>query len=475
MTYHHFLRKNIDLTSLGIDRKAEPVNYFCTPRGASHIGSLGVDGIHFCFVRGYGETVFAVSPENLPGEYVHPIARCFEELLCLLLSVADVAALEQAWAWEKETFDRFLTENPPTDAQLKTIHEIQTVFALSPMEEPYAYIKALQSDFDMSKIRYSREYHDMMDAQHESHEDAFRVFYNGGFAATAGDRSRPGKELRIDAVITWGEERWHIPAAFICTKGLVIDFCIEVPSERDISVDSKVICNGTVMQHRSGFYLNYIPDTLTMGAGNDRNAVHVLSHYGLNEDRIWTFLRVSYPWTTKRKSRDISSLAVRLEREPEILNGMELKDPKEGDTFLLQHPITQSEHTLQIGSVEVQRIINGGVHTGYECPEHCVSMNYTLTPSLPKKEFSVGDRNRGDQPRKISNSRMKAAQNEEFISCAAVAIGVPDGPMAVMHGDRVDTDVRTAVSSLYFNPPEHMTWKTVFRVKTMEDQEMKLL
>ncbi|WP_222860695.1 hypothetical protein [Paenibacillus antibioticophila] len=46
--------------------------YFCTPKGARMIGWAGVDGIHFCFVRGFGEMVFAVSPMNTAGNYVHP-------------------------------------------------------------------------------------------------------------------------------------------------------------------------------------------------------------------------------------------------------------------------------------------------------------------------------------------------------------------------------------------------------------------
>ena len=50
--------------------------YFCTPRGASIIGSEGVDGVHYCFVRGYGGAVFAVSPLRPDPERVQPVAPC---------------------------------------------------------------------------------------------------------------------------------------------------------------------------------------------------------------------------------------------------------------------------------------------------------------------------------------------------------------------------------------------------------------
>ena len=97
VSYAQFLKSGIDLSPLG----ALPANrddaYDCTPKGARIFARAGVDGIHFCFVRGFGETVFAVSPMNAPGEQVHPIARSFSDLLRLLLACGSADALEQAW------------------------------------------------------------------------------------------------------------------------------------------------------------------------------------------------------------------------------------------------------------------------------------------------------------------------------------------------------------------------------------------
>lgn len=44
--------------------------------------------------------VFVVNPMDF-GDCVHPIARNFEDLLRLLLSCADMAALEQCYAWDE--------------------------------------------------------------------------------------------------------------------------------------------------------------------------------------------------------------------------------------------------------------------------------------------------------------------------------------------------------------------------------------
>ena len=60
-TFEKFLRSGIDLSLIGIERREDNASYFCTPKGASIFGWAGVDGIHYCFVRGFGGMVFAVS------------------------------------------------------------------------------------------------------------------------------------------------------------------------------------------------------------------------------------------------------------------------------------------------------------------------------------------------------------------------------------------------------------------------------
>lgn len=157
--YQRFLNKNIDLSPLGVESTGDFYPYFCTPRGARILGWAGVDGIHFCFVRGFGEMVFAVSPMNTPGDYVHPLARTFRDFLRLLLS-CDAAALEQAHGWDKMRFEEFVWENPPTGVQKATRRALAEGFGLTPMEEPYDYLKNLQLSFDYGKIPFTEDYDD---------------------------------------------------------------------------------------------------------------------------------------------------------------------------------------------------------------------------------------------------------------------------------------------------------------------------
>jgi len=84
--YKRYLKLNLDGSCVGLERGESESNYFCTPKGAKVIGWAGVDGIHYCFVRGFGEMVFAVSPMSTPGSYVHPVARDIKDFLRFLLN-----------------------------------------------------------------------------------------------------------------------------------------------------------------------------------------------------------------------------------------------------------------------------------------------------------------------------------------------------------------------------------------------------
>ena len=103
--YERFRQQGIDSSQLGLLPADDSGRYFCTPRGAEIIGRAGVDGVHYCFVAGYGEMVFSVTPMNLPGEYVHPLARTFEDFLRLLLSCNSLDVMEQAYRMDRAAFD----------------------------------------------------------------------------------------------------------------------------------------------------------------------------------------------------------------------------------------------------------------------------------------------------------------------------------------------------------------------------------
>lgn len=76
-TYEKFLRRGMNLASAGIESRGENTQYFCTPKGASVFGWVGTDGIHFCFIRGFGGMVFSVNPMSGTSELCASAGRKF--------------------------------------------------------------------------------------------------------------------------------------------------------------------------------------------------------------------------------------------------------------------------------------------------------------------------------------------------------------------------------------------------------------
>ena len=165
MTYTEFNKLKINTSNIGWEPPSKSeTTYFCTPKGAKIIGHAGVDGIHYCTVRALGETIFAVSPMNLPGQYVHPIARNLTDLLRLLLACLDMNLIEQAWTWDEEQLTEQIEHVRNSEyfdpAPLDAIRE---KCGLTPMENPFEYLYRLQQSFNYGGIPYTKEYYEMME------------------------------------------------------------------------------------------------------------------------------------------------------------------------------------------------------------------------------------------------------------------------------------------------------------------------
>ena len=61
---------------------------------------------------------------------------------------------------DKSKFEEHIAneEKTLTDEQRAAVQQLQSELGLLPMENPYEYVKAIQKDFDGSKIQYSDEY-----------------------------------------------------------------------------------------------------------------------------------------------------------------------------------------------------------------------------------------------------------------------------------------------------------------------------
>ena len=196
-TYQKFQRLNIDHSVIGLDQNISYTEYFCTPLGAEIIAETGVDGIHYCFIKGFNEMVFAISPSDLPGENVHPIAKDFEDLLRLLLACGCMDAIEQTYLWNEEIFEQYIIDNKPGEKQRDIMDMIKEEFQIMPMEQPFYYIKDLQAAFDYGELKFPEEYYELLPEVEELEAVApeWKVTYEGGFYPK---RGREGKEIRVN-------------------------------------------------------------------------------------------------------------------------------------------------------------------------------------------------------------------------------------------------------------------------------------
>ena len=503
--YEKFRKLDLKLDCLEFFAPAEDDEpYFCTPEGASIIGRAGVDGIHFCFVRGFGDMVFAVSPCNGPGEYVHPVASSFEDFLRLMLACNGTAAIEQAWQWSEETFRNFLAEYPPEEEQRAALEVLARSMELTPIEEPYRYITEIQRNFDSSRLKFGKEYYELTDGADVSAEERascpadvdtgaldWQVYFHGG-----NGREKPGQELRVNKTFQWDGREFVLPAVYLCAEGLVADFFMTAPTEQveaffqtyrkleedetfiwteeetqkaqrehplNLSFWAEAFLNGKRSEQTRGSGSYWLP---LDGAERDRKVGLALIHYDLPMDRCWQFTRCSFPWATKKKPT-LKSLFFRLNQEPCDLYG-EPFTAEPGETISLTHPATGERYTLTVMDIQPDTLEDESGED-YTWPTHFQSLEFTLDPPLDREEFSLRDCDEGDGP-------VQNGSAESGCEASAIAfIGGVDGPTALCVGVEEGSQTQTALSSLHFEPVEQVRWRPVFRFRELESVKVEVI
>ena len=161
--YEKYCQMNIDDRWINLEKTDNSVTYFCTPIGAKIIGWEN-GGIHYCFIKGFGEMVFAANPDSGAESYVYPLAKNFEDFLRLILACGSTTAVEQIILWNKEQFEKFLhsEDNPIVPKQKEVLDRIQVELDLTPMEHPFEYVKEVQAQFNYNKIRFADEYYEAL-------------------------------------------------------------------------------------------------------------------------------------------------------------------------------------------------------------------------------------------------------------------------------------------------------------------------
>lgn len=525
--YEQYCKLELDLARLSLERGDTEGGYFCDPLGAEVIGWAGVDGIHFCFVKGFGEMVFAVSPANGPGEYVHPLARSFEDFLRLVLACGGADAAEQAWMWNRGEFDAFLETYPPNEERQAVLDALAQALSLTPMDDPYGYIRAVQREFDYSELKFGEEYDELVGEPEPAsppERPEWNVYYEGGFWDRGG-RGRPGAEIPVGTSFLWAENTIHVPAVYACSKGLVADLCMEIdpawmrafwakwgprvregraltPEEREeqiadnpmnLEFELRAVVNGRETRARHGCGFGWTPPDCVPNLTQDEQmpdwqyyeGLWLLERYGLPTDRCWMFWRQSFPWATRTKPV-VKTLSLTLEARPNPVPGPRFTVSGSGDRMDFISPLTGQSHTLQVVEYQEQTVDLSDLpdSQGWDYPAHYTAMAYTVEPELPRKALIVQDVEYGDQPRpkpREERDALAAIGGADGPSaCSIGIIGGSDGPAIVMaHAKGTlayeGPQLYTACSALRFAPPEKIEWRMSFRETRQERVTVELL
>lgn len=505
--YQRFLKTGIDLTPLGIERRETNEVYFCTPKGASVIGWTGCDGIHYCFVRGFGEKVFAVSPMNGGSDCVHPVAENFEDFLRLLMACGSESAIEQAWQWSHEQFDAFLQDNPPSDEAKVVSTQIAEKLDLEPMSDPWDYIMQVQKAFDYTRIPYSEDYYDEdMNPDTKPEPTEWKVYFDGNFWGHSG-RDKAGTEITVGKSFEWAGREWLIPAVYLCAKGLVVDFCMKVPAEEiraflekwqidpdaeqervfsqdeqmqidldnPLSVDicPEVVVNGQKLKgsHGCGTYYNPV---LPQVMGDE--SVRIADYYLLDKNDGWMLAQRSFEWVTSKKPA-INELSVTMRQHRRNIPGPHFMADNPGDTFTFDCPVTGSQHTLTVVDIQSEEVPSEREFMpGFEFPSHYRLMSYTITPEILDRTVNVFDCAQSDQPRRIEAVSPENPYQPEATHCCVMGIiGGADGPVAITVGVPEQAKVQAACSAVHFEPVENVEWRLTFREQPCAEMVVSLL
>lgn len=498
--YKKYKELNIDTSCLGLIPGSETSEYFCTPLGAKVIGWEGVDGIHYCMIRGFKDMVFSVNPTEGNNQYVHPIASTFKDFLRLLLACGNVSVIEQIYCSDAAEFHELTSKYAITSQQASVLEEINRNFRISPLEQPYEYVKAIQEKFDYTSIRFSKDYYEITENETIPPTE-WNVFYGGNFWEH-GNSKRAGKEITINKVFTWESETWHIPSIYSCSDGLVIDFCIQINpssiqtfrdkwpdvmqsdeisdklaklmnSENPLSVnaDFSIILNGKTIQYKN-YCATYWNPCLEDGTTNDYETEMLCEHYGCDKSYGWAFIRASFPWASKGKTQ-IHSLSICVEQKPKFFPGPHFTTKEKDIEFF--HPRTQKKHSLTVLSCSSEQLPPSNFSDNeYEYPCHFQQLNYRIEPELEQSSFMISDCNHGDSPRPL------VSNEDEFLPtshCGVAIIGGARGVTVISSSNKSHSSkrVHTTCSSLYFEAVENVEWQISLHGKTRDDIEIDLI
>ena len=486
-----YLRSKMDLSNIGFQRGDKESSYFCTPLHSRVLGWAGVDGIHFCKVKGFDEMIFVVNPTYEPGDYVHPVARNFEDFLRLVLACNDTAAIEQCWFMDREVFDDFLINNPPTEEAQSCLDAIRKKYKLAPMEDPFAYMQNLHHSFDYSQLQFSPEYYEIVPEDTKGPQaPEWKTTWNGDIFDMDPD-SVGADPVSVQTHFHWAGIDWYVPEVYPFDQGVILYLLGRVDPARvpqynyedldspegyerlmaenplNLQVWPEMTVNGLALRSGGSTGTSWMPLE-----GCNLEGKWVLQHYELDLDSAWQINRIKFFWPECGRM-ELKEMSLTMIQNSVSMSGTHFRTPLEGESVILTHPQTVKEYTLWVDVLQQETADFGGFHDQeMEYPGCYTQMTFRIDPNMTRNQFRIVDCAQSDQPK----HRM-LPESDTMVSAVSIGIiGGADGPTAIMVGHPMESAGmnHTAMSSLHFEPVEEIEWRIVFQEKPNEDMTISL-
>lgn len=320
-------------------------------------------------------------------------------------------------------------------------------------------------------------------------------------------RCRYAKAVRIGKTVRYDNGTLHIPSLYTTLNNCIVDMFFEIDSDKvstftekyfsansefsknaiqddlialenplDVPYTAFVTVNNKSVEEVTMTLEPLIPTGILPDTPeSDISAIRVAKRYGLNLSKILIFCRVSFPKSVVRKSK-IKNATLELRQIPYQVSGTHFKNPQSGDIIPIKNPVTGENFSVNIIACEkAEPDFEKNSDTDAQIPRFCTVLKYSVTPDTEGFEFDIQDCAPCDKSlnANILTHCDNVPHNKNEATAVAV-IGGADGPTAVFCTSH-DPKVKTAISSLKFEPSENIEWKAVFNLYKSEDITIELI
>ena len=313
----------------------------------------------------------------------------------------------------------------------------------------------------------------------------------------------PLKKIPADASFCWKDIKGFIPALYVGSEGAELDVCICVPfpeierffnkwtEEKRLSglTDEEFEEMQSDSPFPSDFRIEMGLDGEELASGSmcstvwhtykaeeqdaDEEAEALMKEYGCDRGSGWMFIRWNFGWTGRPVlTPERMTLSFCADRQPvtagyfitaEGAEGEmhEITDPDSGETYVL----TVRTCSNEMMDEEMKRTLDQEM----EYPSFYQVIAWDAEPEILKDELQIQDCSRGDAPRWKDSGKRNGA-----VSVAVMCSEKLPGDMTADPPGEQQKILRTACSSLHFEPVEEVRWRAVFLRRRRGDMTMEI-